>query len=271
MIKKLLGVFGLFCFTSNFSYAADLVSIGDLVEEIYQEVSPKDCPSAMRSAADLQKEKLSIPSLENDVARYEKKIKPNDVEGMKKLSSLHYQLGLLLAQDLENPRHALEHLDRFLSLETFVWEFSDQKQIQQAVSTICLAELFYRNYKNDDQNTRHQLEQKLRLPWSLKENKNILKNFIRHYPYSLLGRLLLAKWYLNRNQESQAYPLLTQAIEYAPTCILCHQWLTGILGKIGKREEARQHCWKAFWYNNFLRHESENDAVLTSCKKLAVQ
>ena len=140
----------------------------------------------------------------------------------------HYNLGMIYAFKLDDPRRALGHFDRFLSLEP------DHPKAFAVAKIMCSVD---NSAGTGDPVLDEALQRAGQIP-NLEERKSRIGDLARESPGSPLPHLLLGKTYEFEGEGDQAIESYRTAIEIQPTCAPCQQRLGKAL--LGRRKTARE-------------------------------
>ncbi len=173
----------------------------------------------------------SLGEEDRAIADYESVLEQRDDD-----KDAHYNLGMLLAFRKKESRHALEHLDRYLSLEDDPKKALKVAQVMKSLDNIFASDL----EKKSLNVMREELESS-----SGVDRKRVLEHILKWNPFSVEALMLVAETLKQDGDAGRAETLCRQSIEIHPTCAVCHEALGEILQQKGRGEEGEKHLMKA--------------------------
>lgn len=191
------------------------------------------------------------------VEEYEDIVSQSQDSESGEVAEAHFFLGMILGFEKNEPRHALEHLDRFLSLRAS----SRDDRVEQAVQAMCLIEPFGRNARMEEVILPRLLSDAMKIENSSKrlEKISLIASF---HPYSPLPLYVMGQLYEGEGKKGLAIEAFEKSIELRPTCAPCHEALGRILIEKKQEEEGKMHLSKADLFNppldKFLSNQKIN-------------
>lgn len=149
-----------------------------------------------------------------------------------------YNLGMIFAYKLMDPRRALEHFDRFLSLET------NHENAFSVAKIMCSIDASRRGSELEDKGLPDILSQADGLSDPV-EKKKKLQEAAQLNPGSPVPLYMLGKMFEEEGKKDEAIRIYEEAIEIRPTCAPCHQALGNLLILKKRQDEGQRHLAKA--------------------------
>lgn len=157
-------------------------------------------------------------------------------------SKTHYNLGMIYAFKLNEPRKGLEHFDRFLSLEPGHPKGFSVAKIMCSLDGVDGGTGF------NDTGFEEAVNEIAKIP-NLEERKEGLLAEARRNPENPLPYFLIGKTYEYEGRPDEAIRAFQTALALRPTCAPCHQSLGKILIRKKKTALGRIHLLKAGLFN----------------------
>jgi|GEM_PF-2323799 len=157
----------------------------------------------------------------------------------------HYNLGMILAYKLNEPGHALEHFDEYLSLYN-----SGDNSGERAYSVaklMCAIDQSFHGYGGPgvDQNTLPGLLIEAGKISDPSEKRKKLAEIAKDNPSSPVPLYLIGKSYESEGKRDEAIKSYEEALKLHLTCGVCHESLGNLLLQKRRTEEGQSHKKKA--------------------------
>jgi tetratricopeptide (TPR) repeat protein len=151
---------------------------------------------------------------------------------------------------MNEPKMALTHFDRFLSLEP-----QHARSIQVA-RIMCSIDSTGADSGLGDPVLQEALARSMAVR-DPEQRRKVLLQLAQRHPHSPMPLFLIAKTYERERDYGKAIDMYEGALERGPTCGPCHQSLGELLLKKGKKQEAEVHLNKAKIFSNQTLPSSE--------------
>lgn len=150
----------------------------------------------------------------------------------------HYNLGMIFTYKIRDPRHALEHFDRFLSVAP------TEERAFKVAKIMCSIDASRRDSSLEDQGLSDLLHEAVESRDPGERRKKLLEAG-KLNPGSPVPLYTLGKMSEEEGKYDDAIRAYRDAIEIRPTCAPCHQSLGKLLMIKKKNREGEVHLLKA--------------------------
>ncbi len=163
------------------------------------------------------------------------------VQNNPKAQKAHYNLGMILAYKLNEPGHALEHFDFYLSLD------DSGERAHSVAKIMCSIDQSFHGYGGPGVDREA-------LPGLLAEAGEIADPSERRKKLTEIAKAnlgspvplyLIGKTYESEGKHDEAIKSYEEALKLHPTCGVCHESLGNLLLQKRRVEEGRMHKRKA--------------------------
>lgn len=164
-----------------------------------------------------------------------------------------YNLGMIYAYKLNDPRRAVQAFDRFLALAP------DHPKAFAVAKVMCSLDGTGGTGESTEANLEADLRKIMTISDPAKRRKALLE-LGKQNPDSPTPFYLIAKTYEYEGENGEAIRFYEAALEIRPTCAPCHKSLGKLLLKTKRREEAQSHLLRAKLFEDHPGSFSESES-----------